>query len=150
MAENSKKPAVPELVFLALGELAVCVIIVVVYLIIGKFHWNVITGALLGAFVGLFNQALLTIVVGKAFDRAAAERGTRELTEEEIEAFKKKHEQRVKAAITVSFIVRMALLVGILILAFLLPAVFNPLATVIALVAVQLLILLFGYLKKKK
>ena len=150
MAENNKKPAVPELVWLAVAELAVCAVIVAVYYFIGKFLWNVITGALLGAAVGLFNQFLLTVMAGRAFDKAAAERGTGELTEEEIEAFKKKHEQSVKTAITLSFIIRMVLLVGILLLAFLLPAAFNPVATVIALVSVQILIVIFGLLKKKK
>ena len=149
MAENSKKQAVPELVWLALGELAVCGIIVAVYLIIGKFSWKVVTGALLGAAVGLVNQALLTVMAGKAFDKAAKERGTDEMTEEEIQAFKSRHERNVKSMITLSFIIRMVLLVGTLLLIFLLPAVFEPIPAVIALAAVSVLIILVGLLKKK-
>lgn len=138
------------LLYLAAGEVIVVAVTALVYLLMGKFRWNVPAGGAVGAAVGIFNQFLLMFTAGRAFDKAASERGTGEMTEEEIRAFSKKNENSMKLSVTVSFILRIILLAGLLALVFLLPGVFAAVPAVIALVTVQLLIIVFGLFAKKK
>lgn len=151
-ATSQKKTRSPYLLllYIAAGEAAVIAVIAIVYLVIGKFHWSVLTGAAAGAAIGIFNQFLLMLSAGRAFDKARAKRGSGEMTEEEIKEFSKKHENAMRLSVTLSFVLRLVLLGGLLVLAFLLPKVFAVIPAVVALVAVQLLIIVFGLFDKKK
>lgn len=149
-AENKRKSPYLLLLYLAAGEVAIVAITALVYLIIGKFHWNVLTGGAAGAAVGLLNQFLLMFTAGRAFDKARDDRGSGEMSEEEIKEFTKKKENSVRLSVTFSFILRLILLGGLLALAFLLPNAFAVIPAVIALVAVQLLIVFIGLFGKKQ
>lgn len=70
--EKSKFP-VRETVFLAVGEIAIGAVIAVVYLLLSKFNYTVITGASLGAFITLANFLILSISVNRTLDKILAE-----------------------------------------------------------------------------
>ncbi|MBE6635359.1 MAG: hypothetical protein E7617_04085 [Ruminococcaceae bacterium] len=62
-----------ETLILALGEALVAVLICLGYLLIGKFEWQVATGAVLGGAVTVLNFLFLAISVNRALDRIIAE-----------------------------------------------------------------------------
>ncbi len=70
--EKSKFP-VRETVFLAVGEIVIGAVIAAVYLLLSKFNYTVITGALLGAFITLANFLILSISVNRTLDKILAE-----------------------------------------------------------------------------
>ena len=144
-----------ELLYLALGEGACAALTVVGFLVfqlISKekaiFDYTVITGALLGAFVVVINFLILAVSANRAINTFLEERGSKELTEEEAEAFAKEHQARVKLAVTRSYIIRSVLTAGTLVIAFVL-AWFNPIATAIPLFSYKPVLYLIEFLKRK-
>jgi hypothetical protein len=63
-----------EIIFLSAGEIATSVIIIAVYLLIGKFDYTVVTGAALGSLVTVLNFLFLSITVNRTVDKILAER----------------------------------------------------------------------------
>ena len=120
-------------ILMAIGECAVCLITVLVYLAIGKYDYTVLLGSILGGVVMIANMLFLSISVNKAVNKYLALRGDKEMTDEEAEEFNKKHGLDVQNAMTLSYVVRTVSLLATLVLAFLLTSVFSPLPTAIAL-----------------
>lgn len=132
-----------ELIILAVGE-AVCVLLTVLSffavsisgIIQFEFSYKVVTGAILGAAVVLLNFIFLSLSVNKAVDEFMALRGDGEMTDEEAEAFAAKNSAIIQNAVKKSFIVRVATIALALVVAFLADW-FNPLATVVPIIAYQ-------------
>ena len=120
---------------MAIGELIVTVVVVLVYLLIGKYDYTVLLGALLGALVMVGNMLFLSISVNRAVNKYLALRGDKEMSDEEAEDFNKKYAVGVQNAMNISYIVRTLTLIASLVLAFALAGgkVFSPLPTAITL-----------------
>ena len=146
---QKKNMPVSEILFLTLGELAVSVIIAAVYLLIGKFSYQVVTGALLGSAVTVFNFVFLSVSVNRAIDKVMAEKGDREMNEEEAQAFAAVHQGAIQRAAQGSYLVRQVLMLGALVLAFL-SGWFDVIATLVPLLLFRPLISVHGLLKKDK
>ena len=123
-----------EVLVVLLGEVIASLIMVGVYLLIGKFHYSVITGAALGTLVTVVNLVILSVTVNRAVDRFMEERGTAEMTDEEAAAFANERATRVSLAASGTYILRILLMLGVVVAAFLLGrafGVFDVIATVI-------------------
>ena len=59
--------------------------------LLGRFELQVILGTLLGSTVTVANFAVLAFSVNRAVDKYIELRGSREMSEEEAEAFAKEH-----------------------------------------------------------
>ena len=120
---------------MAIGELIVAVAIVLVYLLIGKYDYTVLLGAILGAVVMIGNMLFLSISVNRAVNKYLELRGDKEMSDEEAEEFNKKYALGVQNAMNISYIVRTLTLIAALVLAFALAGgkVFSPLPTAITL-----------------
>lgn len=120
---------------MAIGELIVTVVVVLIYLLIGKYDYTVLLGALLGALVMVGNMLFLSISVNRAVNKYLALRGDKEMSDEEAEDFNKKYAVGVQNAMNISYIVRTLTLIASLVLAFALAGgkVFSPLPTAITL-----------------
>ena len=146
--KNSRLPLF-EICLLAIGELIVSSIIIGVFLIIRKFTWSVVFGALLGSAVVILNFLWLSISVNRAIDRALAERPEGELDEEALSAFTAKHTAAVQNASKLSYIIRTATTLITLVLAFLLEGVFNVIATLIPLFMLTPILTLSEFIKRR-
>jgi hypothetical protein len=120
---------------MAIGELIIAVAIVLVYLLIGKYDYTVLLGAILGAVVMIGNMLFLSISVNRAVNKYLELRGDKEMSDEEAEEFNKKYALGVQNAMNISYIVRTLTLIAALVLAFALAGgkVFSPLPTAITL-----------------
>ena len=67
---NSTKIPKKEALLLTIGEITVSAITVVVYLLIKKYDYTVLLGAILGCIISVFNFIFLSISVNRAIDRA--------------------------------------------------------------------------------
>lgn len=139
-----------ELIFMIIGEIIVSLAICGVYLIIGKFSLSVPLGAALGSAVTVFNFVFLIISTNRTIDKIMAERGEGEMDEEEAAEFSAKHVGALKASAKISYIVRMASLVGTLILALLLKDVFGVIPTLIPLLMLRPLLTAAQLAKAKR
>ena len=79
---QKKNLPVAEILLLIFGELVVSLIVAGVYLLLQKFSYAVVTGCLLGSTVAILNFVILSVSVNRAIDKAMAERGEGEMTEE--------------------------------------------------------------------
>ncbi|WP_346026616.1 ATP synthase subunit I [Beduinella massiliensis] len=61
-----QQAVVQETKHIALGTAVLCAIMLLIFLILGKFHWTVLTGALLGFTVAVGNFFALGLSVQKA------------------------------------------------------------------------------------
>lgn len=150
MTETNRQGLMREILPLVIGSLVVAGAIVGVFALIGKFHWTVITGSLLGAAAALANQLFLIISTNRIFDTAVKERGSEEMTEEQIAEFTEKHRKKMANAVRISMIVRLPVLALVLLAAFLMPFAFSGIATGIAIIAVHLLIMFLGAFINRK
>lgn len=140
--------------YLFLGEIIASILIIVGYLcyysVVGlPFKWQVISGALLGSIVTTFNFFLLSVQVNAAINEYIALRGDREMTEEEATEFAKAHTLKVKNAVAKSYVLRTALMIGTLVIAFI-TSWFEPLATLIPLLLYKPLIYIVELINKKR
>ena len=140
--ENNKFPK-KEFIILSVGEAICALLTVLVFLAVDltniiefTFDYSVITGAILGAAVIILNFLFLSFAVNRAVDEYMALRGDKEMTDEEAEAFAAKNSGLLQNAVKKSFIVRMVSIAAALVVAFL-TSWFNPLATVIPILAYQ-------------
>ena len=147
--DNKGKLAVYiDTVWLALGELVVSVLIAIGFLIFRSFSYKVITGALLGSAVTVVNFLILSVAVNRAVNSYITERGEKEMDEEEAEQYAKEHGMAVQNAMTKSYIIRMALMIGSLVLA-MISGWFSPLATVIPLLTYRPVLYAVEFIKTR-
>ena len=146
---KNKSSSALQILALAAGEVIVSALVCVAYLILGKFDYTVITGALLGSAVTVANFAVLTLSVNRAVDRYLELRGSREMSEEEAEAFAKEHTMAVQNAATRSFIIRTVSMLAALVAAFLLTDLFSLPATAIPLLMFRPLLYVLELIKPK-
>ena len=147
---DKQKFPIFETVSVILGELIVSAVISAVFLVLKKFDISVLLGSLLGSFVTVLNFFILIITTNRAIDKALAERGEGEMTDEEAAEFSAKQSGSLQAAIKISYIARSFLLLAALVVAFLLDGVFNVIATVIPLLMYRPLITIPHLFKKKE
>ena len=140
--ENNKFPK-KEFIILSVGEAICALLTVLVFLAVDltniiefTFDYSVITGAILGVAVIVLNFLFLSVSVNKAVDEYMALRGDKEMTDEEAEAFAAKNSGLIQNAIKKSFVIRMSSIAAALVVAFL-TGWFNPVATVIPILAYQ-------------
>ena len=146
--ENKSSTAL-QILALATGEIIVSALVCVIYLILGKFDYTVVTGTLLGSIVTVANFAVLTFSINRAIDKYLELRGSREMSEEEAEAFAKEHTMAVQNAATKSLILRTASMLAALVAAFLLTDLFSVLATAIPLLMFRPLLYVLELIKSK-
>ena len=146
---QKKNMPVSEILFLALGEAAVSLVIVGIYLLIGRYSYKVVTGAVLGSFVTVLNFVILSVSVNRAIDKVMALKGDKEMTEEEATAFAAQNQGAIQRAAQGSYLIRQVLMLGVLVLAFVLDW-FDVIATLVPLLMFRPLITVHGLLKKDK
>lgn len=150
---NNNKLSYKDILFMAIGEAAVALLVVLAFLLLDglgyyPFSYRIITGALLGVVVTLFNYSFLIISVDNAINKFLAKRGDKEMDEEEAEKFAAENAMPVQNAIKTSFILRTASMLVTLVIAFLLDW-FNPIATAIPLLAFRPLLTAIEMIKGK-
>ena len=148
MENKNKLSAYIDTVWLALGEIIVAALISAVYLMLKRFDYTVITGAVLGGAVTVINFLILSVGVNRAINKFVAERGDREMDEEEAEEYAKKHGTAVQNAMMKSYMFRMLLMIGSLVLA-MISGWFSPLATVIPLLMYRPILYVTEFIKTK-
>ena len=132
MENKSKLSTYIDTVWLALGEAVVALLISAVYLLLKKFDYTVVTGAVLGGAVTVINFFILSVGINRAINGYIQGRGDKEMDEEEAEKYAQEHSTDVQNAMLKSYMLRMFLMIGSLALA-LISGWFNVLATVIPL-----------------
>ena len=146
---QKKNMPVTEILFLVAGELIVSLIVALVYLLLNRFSFAVISGGLLGSAVTVFNFVFLSVSVNRAIDRVMEQRGDGEMTEEQTEAFARAHQAAVQRAATGSYLIRQILMVGVLVCAFLMDGWFDVIATLVPLLMFRPILTVCGLMKKK-
>lgn len=142
-----------ELLWMLAGQLVTAGIVIGVYAIVGifvpdAFTYRVFTGLALGASISIANYAVLNITVNRAIDRFIALRGTEEMDEDRVMEFTQRNAMAVQNAATKSYVIRMLSMVVILLLAFLLWGVFDPIATAVPLLMFRPILFVVGLLRK--
>ena len=146
---QNKNAAIGDVLFLAAGELLASVIIMAVYAILGSFDFRVITGALIGSALMVLNFAILTFSVNRAVDRVLQARGSKDMSDEEAEAFAAQHSAEIQNSVKSSYLLRQVLILGVLIGAVLLN-IANVVAAVIPLVLFRPILMAREVFRKKK
>ncbi|MBE6610610.1 MAG: hypothetical protein E7634_08070 [Ruminococcaceae bacterium] len=146
---NNKNSFLKEWWIIVAGEIAVSLITVAVYLLIGQFSYRVVTGVILGSAVIILNFLFLYISVNRAVDNYMELRGNREMTEEEAEKFAKDNAMMIQNATKLSYVIRTFTMMGALVLALLLDW-FDVIATVVPLLAFRPILIASQLLSKKK
>ncbi len=136
------------------GQLVTAGIVIGVYAIVSiflpeVFTYRIFTGLALGAFISIANYMILNITVNRAIDKFIALRGTEEMDEDQAMEFTQKNAMAVQNAATKSYIIRMASMVVILLLAFLLWGVFDPIATAVPLLMFRPILFVVGLIRRK-
>ena len=151
-----KSPVLRETAILFFAELGVNALTVLVYFLLdlGKvtvsaFSYKVITGGLLGTAAVVLNFFLLAIATDRAFSRVLEERGTGDMTEEEAAEFAAKNTTSVQAAMAGSQLFRTVLLIGVMVLAFVLPW-FEGIAALIPLIMFRPILMIREFFRKEK
>ena len=111
---------------------------------------GVALGVILGSAVTVFNYVFLIISVNRAINNFLLLRGEREMSDEEAEKFAAENSMGIQNAIKSSFILRTLSMLAVLILAFLLGDLFNPLATVIPLLAYRPILYVSELIRAKR
>ena len=137
-----------DTVWLALGEAIVALLISAVYLLLKRFDYTVLTGAILGGAVAAVNFLILSVSVNRAINGYVAERGEGEMDEEEAEKYAKDHGTAVQNAMLKSYTLRMFLMVAALLLA-MITGWFSPLATAIPLLLYRPILYAIEFIKVK-
>ena len=139
-----------ETAFVAVGEAVVALLVMLGFFIFGKFDLTVALGAMLGAAVITLNFLFLSITTNKAFDDALALRGDGEMDEEAAAEFAANQAAKFQNAAKLSFIIRTVSMLAALVAAFLIPGVFNVLATVIPLLMLRPIIYVRELFRRKE
>lgn len=154
MNSKEKSPVIAETVRILIGEGIVALLTVGVFLLLDlfslvSFSYTVITGAALGAAVIFLNFFFLAHSTDKVALEAIAARGTREMSEEEIEKFTEEHSARMNNAVKLSFIIRMLSMLAALVLALISPW-FHPIATLVPLLMLRPVIMVSEHFRRKE
>ena len=147
--KTENKNSYIDTIYLAIGEIIVSLLVLLVYMAIGKFEWTVITGVILGSLATIANFIILSIALNKALDKFIDMRGDKELSEEEAEAFAKANSIKVQNAVTKSYVFRTGLMMGSLVIAFI-TKWFNPIATLVPLAMYKPLLYVTQFVKQKR
>ena len=137
-----------DTVWLAIGEAIVAALISVVFLLIGKFNYSVVTGAVLGGAVTVINFLILSVGINRAINKYVEERGDGEMDEEEADKYAKEHGMTVQNAMMKSYMLRMFLMIGSLVLAGI-TGWFDIIATVIPLLMYRPILYVTEFIKTK-
>ena len=148
MENKSKLSVYIDSLWLAIGEVIVAALISLVYLAIGKFSYTVVTGAALGGAVTVINFLILSVGINRAISRYIDARGEKEMDEEEAEQYAKEHSASVQAAMMKSYMFRMFLMIGSLVLA-MISGWFSPLPAVIPLLMYRPILYAVEFIKIK-
>lgn len=148
MEKKNKLSVYIDTVWLALGEIAVAVLVSLAFLLFGKLDFTVPLGALLGGAVTVVNFLILSVAINRAINGYITERGDAEMDEEQAEQYAKQHGTAVQNAMTKSYLLRMLLMIGALVLA-MISGWFSPLATVIPLLMYRPILYLTEFIKIK-
>lgn len=146
-----KKTKLPyyEIFSLALGEILISLVICLVYFLIGKFDYKVITGVSLGSLVTVVNFLYLAITTTKAVDAFLMLKNEKgEMTEEENLAFVSEHQAKIQNKIKLSYIIRTFTMLATLVVAFLIKH-FAVLATLIPLLMFRPITIVAALIKRK-
>ena len=151
------QPAVKkETVRIAVGTLILSALMVLVFVLIGKFDWTVLTGALLGSLAAIGNFFLLALSVQKAAEKMngvqlpSYEEAEAELEDgQELPAPDAPELQQAKRAMQASYSGRLFMLaiVGILGLTL---SCFHAVATVLPFLFPRIIIFFYGISTKKE
>ena len=147
--ESNKITNYIDSIYLAIGEAIISLIVILIYTALGLFDWTVISGVILGSIATIANFLILSYSVNKAINKFIELRGDKEMGNEEAEKFAKEHSLKVQNAVTKSYVLRTALLMGSLVLAFI-TKLFNPIATLIPLAMYKPLLYAVEFVKKKR
>ena len=148
MNNKSKLSMYIDTVWLAIGEAIVAALISVVFLLIGKFNYSVVTGAVLGGAVTVINFLILSVGINRAINKFVEERGDKEMDEEEADKYAKEHGMTVQNAMMKSYMLRMFLMIGALVLAGI-TGWFDIIATVIPLLMYRPILYVTEFIKTK-
>lgn len=139
------------------GEIIVSLVTAGVYLTVeavsgnDAFTYKVITGLLLGTGVVLANYIFLSVSVNRAVNKVMAERPDREMTDEEIEEFAATHQNTIKNAATLSYVVRtVSMLVTFILVFTVLKEWFAVLATIIPLLAFRPILTVGEFIRRRR
>ena len=147
--KTQNKNSYIDTVYLAIGEAIISLIVLLIYIAIGKFEWTVVTGVVLGSAVTVCNFIILSIALNKEINKFMDLRGDKELNEEEAAEFAKANSIKIQNAVTKSYVLRTALMMGSLVLAFI-TKWFNPIATLIPLAMYKPLLYATQFVKQKR
>ena len=150
---NKKQNIGTDILTLAIGEVAVVILVILGGLALDMggvytFDFKIILGAILGAIVTIANYVVLSISLDRAVKSYLELRGDREMDEEEAEAFAKANSAPIQNAIKRSSTLRTLTLIAALLLAFI-TKLFNPIATVIPILAYRPLLTTVELIKAK-
>ena len=148
MKTKNKLSAYADTLWLLIGEIAVAAVVCAVYLLIKRFDYTVVTGGLLGALVTTVNFFILSVGINRAVNKYIDARGNEEMDEEAAEKFANDHKMDVQNAMMKSYILRMLLMLGSLVLA-LITGFFNVIATAIPLLAYRPVMYAVEFIKTK-
>ena len=148
METKNNLSAYADSLWLLIGELLASAMTAGVFALIGKFHYSVITGGLLGAIISTLNFFILSVGINRAVNKYIEERGDKEMDDEEAEKYAKEHGMDVQNAMMKSYIFRMVMMLGSLALA-LLTGWFNVIATAIPLLAYRPVMYAVEFIKTK-
>ncbi|MBQ7333757.1 MAG: hypothetical protein IJW38_05365 [Clostridia bacterium] len=145
---NKQKLPAREILAILIGEIFVSLVICGIYLLIDKYTYKVLLGVLLGSTVTLLNFIVLSIMTNRVINRFLEARGNEELSDEEAQDLALKFQGQVQNQIKISFIIRTAVLLATLIVAFLVE-IFEVLPTVIPLLMLRPILTLSEFIKRK-
>ena len=146
--KSSKLVPFHEAALILAGELVVSAIVCLVYILINRFSYKVLTGVALGSIVTTLNFLFLAISTNHAFDRALDARGDKEMDEEEADRFAEEHKKELNNAIKLSFIIRNATMLATLVIAFVLDW-FDVIATLVPLLMLRPIITVEALIREK-
>ena len=135
-------------------EAAVSVLVAIGFLIFGAFELSVIWGSLLGSAVVVVNYLILAISINRAVDRFMDLRGDAEMDDEAAEKFAAENSASVTMAARGTYMLRMLLMIGVFVGAFVLNSVlgftvFNVIATLVPLLAYRPVIYAIELIRSK-
>ena len=121
-------------------EILVSVAVALMFLIFGAFRLSVIWGSLLGSAVVVVNYLILAISINRAVDKFMTLRGDAEMSDEEAERFALENSSSVTMAARGTYMLRMLLMIGVFVGAFVLNSVvgfeiFNVIASLVPMLA---------------
>lgn len=153
MENKNKLSAYIDTVWLAVGEVVIGVLVTLGFIIAKALGaevviYKAITGALLGGAVTVVNFLILSVAINRAVSSYVSEIGEEKMDDEEAEKYAKEHGTAVQNAMTKSYLLRMFLMIGSLVLA-MISGWFSPVATVIPLIMYRPVLYTVEFIKTK-